>query len=401
MLCGRRLRAKGGASWLHRSIRNYCDLVCEGGGVKGIGLAGAFSVLEEHDFRPQNVAGTSAGAITAALIAAGYTAAELKDVIFGMDFLKFRDTAWEDKLPLVGKGVSIVKDLGIYEGRYFEDWIGELLKAKGAETFSALATDEYGDDPRYRYRLQVIASDTTSHRLLVLPRDADQLGIDPDELSVARAVRMSMSIPIFFEPVSVTNEKTNREHVIVDGGMLSNFPVWLFDCPDAEVPSWPTFGLLLVEPHPQTPIGARLPAPERAPHGLGGLFKYVKAMADTMMEAHDRLYVEKANFARTIPIPTLGIGTTEFDITPSRKEALYQSGRDAAAAFLETWDFDGYIEEFRRARSITAARRSASRCRRRRRGALRRPRPGCPPAAAPRASSSRALTVRLPAPRPR
>jgi NTE family protein len=70
-------------------------------------------------------------------------------------------------------------------------------------------------------------------------------------------------------------------------------------------------------------------------------------MADTMMEAHDRLYVEKANFARTIPIPTLGIGTTEFDITPARKEALYQSGRDAASAFLETWDFDGYIEEFR------------------------------------------------------
>jgi NTE family protein len=193
----------------------------------------------------------------------------------------------------------------------------------------------------------VIASDTTSHRLLVLPRDADQLGIEPDELSVARAVRMSMSIPIFFEPVSVTNAATNREHVIVDGGMLSNFPVWLFDCPADEVPSWPTFGLLLVEPHPQTPIGDRLPAPERVPHGLGGLFKYVKAMADTMMEAHDRLYVEKANFARTIPIPTLGIGTTEFDITPARKEALYQSGRDAASEFLESWDFDGYIEEFR------------------------------------------------------
>ena len=328
--------------------RNYCDLVCEGGGVKGIGLAGAFSVLEERDFRPQNVAGTSAGAITAALIAAGYNSAELKDVIFGMDFLKFRDTAWEDKIPLAGKGVSIVKSLGIYEGHYFESWIGELLKAKGAETFAALATDEYGDDPRYRYRLQVIASDTTSHRLLVLPRDAEQLGIAPDELEVARAVRMSMSIPIFFEPVTITNGKTNREHVIVDGGMLSNFPVWIFDCEADEVPTWPTFGLLLVEPHPQTPIGARLPAPERAPHGLGGLFKYVKAMADTMMEAHDRLYVEKANFARTIPIPTLGVGTTEFGITDARKEALFQSGRAAAGGFLDTWDFDGYIEEFRK-----------------------------------------------------
>ena len=57
------------------------DLVCEGGGVKGIGLAGAYSVLEEHGYRPNNVAGTSAGAITAALIAAGYSSAELKKIV--------------------------------------------------------------------------------------------------------------------------------------------------------------------------------------------------------------------------------------------------------------------------------------------------------------------------------
>jgi NTE family protein len=331
--------------------RNHCDLVCEGGGVKGIGLAGAYSVLEEQGFHPQNVAGTSAGAITAALIAAGYSAAELKEVIFGMEFLRFKDVDWEDRIPLVGKGVSIVKDLGIYEGVYFEAWIGKLLEAKGVKTFADLVTDEYGDDPQYRSRLQVIASDVTSHRLLVLPRDAGALGIEPDELEVAHAVRMSMSIPIFFEPVSITNETTKREHVIVDGGMLSNFPVWLFDCPADEEPSWPTFGLLLVEPDPKTPIGARLPTPERTPRGLGGLFKYVKSMADTMMEAHDRLYVEKANFARTIPIPTLGVGTTEFEISVGRKEALYQSGRAAATGFLETWDFDGYIEEFRKGKT--------------------------------------------------
>ena len=61
---------------------HFVDLVCEGGGVKGIGLAGAFSALEEHGYKPQNVAGTSAGAITAALIAAGYSAAEVKEIIF-------------------------------------------------------------------------------------------------------------------------------------------------------------------------------------------------------------------------------------------------------------------------------------------------------------------------------
>ena len=71
--------------------------------------------------------------------------------------------------------------------------------------------------------------------MLVLPRDAQLLGYAPDELEVAYAVRMSMSIPIFFKPVRVENTQTNHEHVIVDGGMLSNFPVWVFDCEDQEI----------------------------------------------------------------------------------------------------------------------------------------------------------------------
>jgi NTE family protein len=74
---------------------------------------------------------------------------------------------------------------------------------------------------------------------------------------------------------------------------------------------------------------------------------YVKSLAQTMMEAHDRLYVEQANYARTIPIPTLGVGTTQFDLPPDRAAELYHSGRSAAATFLDTWDFDAYIAEFR------------------------------------------------------
>jgi NTE family protein len=58
------------------------------------------------------------------------------------------------------------------------------------------------------------------------------------------------------------------------------------------------------------------------------------------MEAHDRIYLEKAEYARTIPIPTLGIGTTDFELSRERAEALYESGRDAAEKFLATWDFD-------------------------------------------------------------
>lgn len=129
---------------------------------------------------------------------------------------------------------------------------------------------------------------------------------------------MSMSIPIFFEPVIHTNPQTGEEHLIVDGGMLSNFPVWLFDC-EGQEPRWPTFGLLLVEPDPKVAIGHRLAGQDFGAK-LGSLVDYAKSLAVTMMEAHDRLYVDKATYARTIPIPTLGVGTTEFEIPRERAD---------------------------------------------------------------------------------
>ena len=328
-------------------IDSHADLVFEGGGVKGIGLAGALATLEEREYKPQNIAGTSAGAITAALLSAGYSAAELREIIITLDYRQFQDRAWEDKIPLVERSLSMLLNLGIYEGDRFLEWMRERLEAKGVRTFADLVHDEFADDPRYRSRLQVIASDVTTRELLVLPRDARKLGIEPDELDVALAVRMSMSIPVFFEPVRIENPETGQTHVIVDGGMLSNFPVWLFDCEDGDVPDWPTFGLLLVEPKPELPIGARLPKAKMTGRGPGAVVDYVKALAQTMMEAHDRLYVAQANYARTIPIPTLGVGTTEFDLSRERAIALYDSGRWAAEKFLNDWDFEAYIAEFR------------------------------------------------------
>jgi NTE family protein len=326
---------------------NYVDLVFEGGGIKGIGLVGALVALEERGYQPQNLAGTSAGALTAALLATGYTAAELRELALGLDYRAFRDRGWEDQVPLLERPLSMLLDLGFYEGAYLLDWIRARLEAKGVRTFADLVHPAYADDPRFRSRLQVIASDVTKHELLVLPRDAARLGIEPDDLDVALAVRMSMSIPVFFEPVRFENPKTGETHVIVDGGMLSNYPVWLFDCDDGVPPEWPTFGLLLVEPKPSVPIGARLPRPRMAGGGAGAVVDYVKALALTMIEAHDRLYVEQASYARTIPIPTLGIGTTQFDLGEEGARALYDSGYRAAESFLDTWDFDAYVAEFR------------------------------------------------------
>jgi NTE family protein len=323
------------------------DLVLEGGGVKGNALVGALSVLEARGFQTQNVAGASAGAIVAALHAAGYTAPELRDIIKDLDFNRFRDKSWVDRIPFVGSPLSILSDLGIYEGTQLLQYIGELLEKKNVRTFADLVRDAGEDEARYRYKAQIIASDITGRQLLVLPNDAPKLGIEnPDDLNVALTVRMSLSIPIFFEPVKFPNVKTGREHLIVDGGLLSNFPVWLFDS-EGE-PKWPTFGLRLVEPDPkETTLADRLGSPELTPGRLEAVIDYFKSLVDTVLEAHDRLYIDKADFARTIPIDTLGVRTTDFDLSSEKALELYESGRTAAKQFLDTWSFEGYIAEFR------------------------------------------------------
>jgi NTE family protein len=319
------------------------DLVFEGGGVKGIGLAGAFAAFEDSGYRPKNLAGTSAGAIAAALVAAGYTSRELRGVLLNLPFEEFKDQGALDRLPLIGKAASVLLERGIYEGVFFERWMAEQLEKKGVTRFGQLVNEE-AEDPDQRYRLRVIVSDTTHRRMLVLPDDAPHLGIPSDELEIAWAVRMSMSIPIFFEPV--VHRNGGGEHVLVDGGMLSNFPVWLFDRKEEE-PRWPTFGLMLAEEDPKVPIGHRLPRSEPGTK-RGSLVDYLVSLASTMMEAHDRLYLEDATYARTITIPTLGVRTTDFAITRERVRALYESGYEAARVFLREFDFHAYVDEFRR-----------------------------------------------------
>ncbi len=319
------------------------DAVFEGGGVKGIGLVGAIAVAEEKGYQWMNVAGTSAGAIVAAFLAAGYTAAEMKEIMNELDYKKFKDVGLVDRVPLVGKLASVIFEKGIYEGKWFEDWIRGLLQKKGVKTFGDLTNDECKDDPKYRFKLRVIASDVSQGRLLILPQDIADFGIRPEDLNVATAIRMSISIPFFYEPIQIKNMKTNQTSYIVDGGILSNFPVWLFDS-DGE-PEWPTFGLKLVEPVKGVPNKIRGPISM-----LTALF----STFSTMMGAHDARYIKDADFARTIPIPTLGVGTTEFDLSAEKSEALYQSGRKAAEEFLATWDFGEYVKKYRKGETITS-----------------------------------------------
>jgi len=314
--------------------KTKANAVFEGGGVKGIGIAGALAVASRY-YDWVYVAGTSAGAIVASLVAAGYSPEEIRDLVFNIDYSAFEDRQGFPCIPLLAHLWGLKFNLGLYKGDYIEEWIKEKLKRKGIERFSDLVVKESAGKPQWRYRLRVIASDISDGKMLILPQDIARYGINPDDMEVATAIRMSISIPFFFEPVRVNYAGPEGEQMtnyIVDGGVLSNYPVWLFDRKPALM--MPAIGFKLVGPD------------EERPNTIAGPVSMLKALFSTMLEAHDNRFIEEKNVARTIAIPTLDVRTTDFAISGDKIQELYESGYKAAEEFFGVWDYHAYLQKY-------------------------------------------------------
>jgi NTE family protein len=321
------------------------DLVLEGGGVKGIGLVGAYSVLRRSGYQFRRVAGTSAGAIVGALVAADMPAELMEQTLRQVDYTAFEDESFLDHLGIVGKSLSVLFEKGIYEGDHLRRWLDNLLVDLGKATFAdlRLPPDPGGTLPPERaYRLVVHTADITRGRLVRLPWDYHLYGLDPDKQRVADAVRASMSIPILYEPVQwkgLTPDGKKTRSYLVDGGMLSNYPIEVFDRTDGQPPRWPTFGLKL---------SARPASPTEEKFDVDGVLSLAKAMVGTMMNFHDQMHIDDpAAVARTVFIDTLDVNATDFHIDPETRSALFDNGRAAATKFLATWNFRNYIDTYR------------------------------------------------------
>ena len=319
----------------HPSSTHSAHVVFAGGGVRGIAHVGALEVAEQLGYRWDHVAGTSAGAIIAALVAAGYNAEELANIMQEIDYSRFAADPDYDLLHIT-EMANILTQGGLHDASYIEAFVREKLQAKGVYTFSDLLVkgQEQQPDLFQRYHLTVIVSDITQGRIVRLPQDAHLYGIDPNALDVARAVRMSASIPFFFIPLQLTDANGTRS-CIVDGGLLSNFPLFLFDHPSDMQNTIPTFGFQLVDTSQQQSKNSNVSA------ALGGI-DMLKALVSTMLSAHDRLYMNDETFAHTIAIPTNGIASTQFNLTQGQAQMLYESGKAAATTFFKTWDAEAY-----------------------------------------------------------
>lgn len=223
------------------------DLVLEGGGVKGIGLLGAVLGLAEAGYSFPRVAGTSAGAIVAALVAAyqkaGKDLRELVEVMTSVQYARFADGPVLEQLTgRLGEGVELLLREGAHSGNYLVDWLGPELEKAGVTTFTDLAIDDPGGSlaDYQRHSLVVHTSDLSRRALVRLPWDYRQYGRAADAERVVDAVRASMSIPFYFRPVDV--QTGNGTVTWVDGGLLSNFPITVFDRTDGKQARWPTWG---------------------------------------------------------------------------------------------------------------------------------------------------------------
>jgi len=363
------------------------DVVFEGGGAKGIAFAAALETIRNSGHDVGRVIGTSAGAITAALCAADYSPAEMVEVISERRggrprFLTFLDIpdpkgftrAMRDQsaimqilrsvdLPFVPDSMeermeerllealltndgflrlfSLVERGGLYSGETFLAWVEEKLAAKGSppgETMLAFH-QRTGSD------LSVVVSDTTDSEMLVLNHRT------APSVPVAAAVRMSMSIPFVWQEVAwrrqwgsyLGREKTG--HLIVDGGMLSNFPVRMFLAQDAYVKSIMgpatvrssrTLGLLIDE-------SIQVPGEERGitAHSLFSRFRFLERtsrLLDTMMASGDNAMIRR--YAPLIcRLPAAGYGTLEFDLTGPHLEHLLDAARAATIEHLTNRGF--------------------------------------------------------------
>ncbi len=190
----------------------FKNLIFEGGGVKGVAYVGALQELETRQIMSQikRVGGTSAGAINAVLLSIGFTLKETQKILMTLDFNNFMDDSW----GIVRDTNRLISEFGWYKGDFFKEWIGALIREKtGNEnsTFNDLNNQDCLD-------LYLIGTNLSTGFSEVFSVE------HTPRMRVADAVRISMSIPLFFASV-----RTMRNDNYVDGGVFNNYPIKLFD----------------------------------------------------------------------------------------------------------------------------------------------------------------------------
>lgn len=327
----------------------FKNLVFEGGGVKGIAYVGALQELEKRGVLASitRVGGTSAGAINAVLVSLGYSNAEMLKVLKAANFKEFMDDSW----GVVRDTTRLIERFGWYAGDYFHKWMASLIEKRTGNansTFNDLAKlgckDLYLMGTNLSTGFAEVFSDEHTPRM-----------------RVADAARISMSIPLFFAAVRGAEP---RRDVYVDGGVMDNYPVKLFDREKYIDPADRKDSAVLPDYYKtankqlrktsspyvynRQTLGFRLDSKEElgvfrdgaepAHHKIDDFFDYIAALMGTVLNVQEGYHIHSDDWHRTIYINTLNVQTTDFDLTNQKKLKLIEQGRLGVQEYFEWYD---------------------------------------------------------------
>lgn len=324
---------------------NFKNYVFEGGGVKGLAYVGALKVLEEKGIHHQieRVGGASAGAICALLVALNYSSDEIRDILWKLDFRNFMDGRW----GIIGDLERLKKFFGFYKGAFFESWIKGIIKSKtGCESTTFKALEEHEEFKEVAF----IGTNLSTHFSEVFSAKTT-----PD-MPLHKALRITMSIPLFFESIRMNN------NVYVDGGLLMNYPIKLFDRLHYVEDNYNEKDYYKAKNHSQDlesypydryvynteTLGFRLDSKyeidifkdkaEPKSKAINNLFDYIWNIVQSFTEAQQNVHLHSDDWHRTVYIDSIGIKTTDFDLSDCDKQALIQSGEDYTRKYFEWYD---------------------------------------------------------------
>ncbi|MDO8715644.1 MAG: patatin-like phospholipase family protein [Dehalococcoidales bacterium] len=328
---------------------HFRNLVFEGGGVKGIAYIGAMKIIEDKGILDNilRIGGTSVGAINATLLALGFTNQEQRHILENLDFNKILDRDW----GILRNSIRLIREFGVSKGDFLYNWIGKHVKDKLGKrdaTFEDL--EENGKPKLYVYGTNLSTQFGQVFSIEHSPK-----------MKIIDAVRISMSFPVAYKAV-----RHEYDDVLVDGGLLNNYPVRLFDREKyisqgnpkmlARTKNYENENITFLKIHPNSSpyvynketLGIRLDTkqeiaafrygPDQARKRIGNFGDYAKALVSTIMASQGNTYLESDDWHRTIYIDTLGIGTFQLDMTNEQKEALENSGKTGAEKYFDWYD---------------------------------------------------------------
>lgn len=359
----------------------YVDFVMEGGGVLGIALVGFTYMLEQAGIRFLGLGGTSAGSINALVLAAIDVPAAAKskkliEVLADIPMSSFIDgdsdaqdfcraiLAKRGAWKLAWKAVQVVdnfkQDLGLNPGGEFQKWLGDVLHQFNVYKISDIDRKLKTRPKDLKYfdnrplleadgtgRLALVTADITTETKVELPRMAMLYWDNPDEVAPEVFARASMSIPGFFYPVrrpvplgmetqwkelALYEGEIPSEVILVDGGIMSNFPIDLFHKKD-RVPALPTFG-------------AKIGSDRKSARKIDSPGSLTSAVFDAARHTLDFDFIKRNPDYRLLvsEINTGNHNWLDFDLSQEAKIDLFSRGAACAAEFLCKFDWEAYKE---------------------------------------------------------